>query len=106
MRISDWSSDVCSSDVDLRGPIVIPGGIAIRPFRAARTQRIEIMIEQRAFFALGSGDRKHRGDVIRDIERPVAAMHELPVGEAGPVRRPVNIVWEVRRASWRVRGWE
>src|SRR3546814_4413716 len=40
MRISDWSSDVCSSDLALRGLEAL-GIVEIAPFRGARVRRLE-----------------------------------------------------------------
>src|SRR3546814_8147688 len=49
MRISDWSSDVCSSDLDLRGPVV-PGAAGAdggrRRAGGAGAQRLAVRARQ------------------------------------------------------------
>src|SRR3546814_6956751 len=81
MRISDWSSDVCSSDLLERGNLGILGlaaggawdesargllehlHIAARPF-GERIVRSERALERRADVLLVLAERRHRGFVI------------------------------------------
>src|SRR3546814_13741337 len=60
MRISDWSSDVCSSDLALRfGPALRPARLAIVLLLCLSNAAIEI-IDAFVIFAVGQGVRPAR----------------------------------------------
>src|SRR3546814_13530590 len=72
MRISDWSSDVCSSDLVIGRHFQIPGrraladargGVVVRP-----VARAEIAAVIAARFALG-GAKRHAAEMGADAER-------------------------------------
>src|SRR3546814_14900835 len=71
MRISDWSSDVCSSDLD--PPVIVSDGIEA----AAGEERGVAMIIA----------REHTGRGVDDNETPADALQEMP-GEEHAIRAP------------------
>src|SRR3546814_16491607 len=71
MRISDWSSDVCSSDLD--PTVIVSDGIEA----AAGEERGVAMIIA----------REHTGRGVDDNETPAAALPEMP-GEEHAIRAP------------------
>src|SRR3546814_21177010 len=77
MRISDWSSDVCSSDLD-RGDVA--GRIAVE--RTGRGEHEEVGPEAFPFDAAQAGDAAFEalaGDVERDVvaQLPAQRMREV-----------------------------
>src|SRR3546814_8066471 len=77
MRISDWSSDVCSSDLDVVG----------QPRNATRVQRRR-----------PAGEARHREIEAAPEEVDGADLAEIPGAEA--LQHPID---EIGRASWRER---
>src|SRR3546814_9814496 len=70
MRISDWSSDVCSSDLDL--PLV--------PRRGGRERRRPLRRASRSYLSLGNGVvHLLRSDVLRRFLRRIV-LRAQPVG--------------------------
>src|SRR3546814_21148547 len=72
MRISDWSSDVCSSDLGLD-----PGDVVDVDVERALDGRDRLLVE------IGA-DRRQRGGMVRHFARRDAA--EIDVGGARPGR--------------------
>src|SRR3546814_3710563 len=84
MRISDWSSDVCSSDLDdadLRGRIIGLADIADQP-----AGRGEVDEAARLLFAKpgrrGLWDIEHAGQIDLDDALPILVAHLVPDGVA------------------------
>src|SRR3546814_6604136 len=63
MRISDWSSDVCSSDLPQANPVII---LAANLLRGDETK---------------SGDRRGAIGAGRDIALDIAALADTPIGD-------------------------
>src|SRR3546814_6027163 len=77
MRISDWSSDVCSSDL-LRGIANVFAKLD-RRFRSHNGFKIGArLIIDRALNEWGSWDRYERRDTLRDVERVFLELDEKP----------------------------
>src|SRR3546814_15956738 len=87
MRISDWSSDVCSSDlrVDLGGLLIAPAeGLEVRLQVEETTNEVQSImlagptgaVEVRAFAAM------RNGDMWSDVRRQIARSEERRVGKA------------------------
>src|SRR3546814_2083180 len=71
MRISDWSSDVCSSDLLRRGGVLRPGVAARRPAHAAGADRADIaedILEEAAVAAEGRRLVAFRIDLAHQFE--------------------------------------
>src|SRR3546814_4737408 len=127
MRISDWSSDVCSSDLGVRGgwkigatavdnlhelgaaePIYgrIPKhAILESPCRIPFDALMTPVLECEFAFRIGKGLPRMAGGWTADnVMEHVASMHSaIEVGERRLSRRqPVPI--QIGRASWRERG--
>src|SRR3546814_12165322 len=119
MRISDWSSDVCSSDL-------IFGAINDRVARDA-TARILAMVEESAkpidIYVNSPGGHVESGDTIHDVVRfvrstvPVRMIGTGWVASAGALIflgaeaknrfcLPNTRFLQIGRASWRERVWK
>src|SRR3546814_19554230 len=98
MRISDWSSDVCSSDLNLAAqirisPIEIEPGRRVR-IRGARlvTDAVQGIVTIDARARAGDPEALRRSGSIRDNERVPLRAHgrhigiktQIPAGAAGP----------------------
>src|SRR3546814_18750374 len=90
MRISDWSSDVCSSDLPL---VLCPAFLEIwRPGDAMRFQTVKIIGKQIALMVASVANRKRgRNDVVH-IVHVLAAYDELPIEQdRTPIGKQVDI---------------
>src|SRR3546814_11519116 len=96
MRISDWSSDVCSSDLQMRAH---PFEIAVEPGAVQQQRgRIEIGKMQGRFPPIGlAGSRRRRHP--RCVARRAAAIVQTPSIPIFPVRAVGFAVRAVRRPS-------
>src|SRR3546814_4227315 len=93
MRISDWSSDVCSSDLDGGAGKAHGGAGEMEPAQPlARQQRREDDDEQRP--EVGDEAGIDRGRIAERDE-----VEEVVAEEAADAERP-----EIGRGSWRERG--
>src|SRR3546814_17224332 len=121
MRISDWSSDVCSSDLPARRTLVEPRGIAVaapmapgverlspigqpRTVRNGPTQSVQRRIARQAAVLDQRGTQrgmKLTGQLIEGLARPFvvanqhAALHHA--SRRHPLDRP-GVVWG--RSGW------
>src|SRR3546814_14950933 len=99
MRISDWSSDVCSSDLEDAEQIVVEAEVEFRQARVALTSRTaaQLVVDAAAFVTLG---RQH--------EQPARGQHRLALGfDLGLDPRDTRLAlgpFQIGRASCRERG--
>src|SRR3546814_14338909 len=80
MRISDWSSDVCSSDLRRIEDVEIFGAAPIRIDREGRDlefQEFEIAVERNDDADLGMFRRRAEGDDVRRARRGEAGAMQL-----------------------------
>src|SRR3546814_15456516 len=54
MRISDWSSDVCSSDLPHRCRVLIPGLVDIDPHRSTVTDALDNLLDMAQIICRGA----------------------------------------------------
>src|SRR3546814_15565595 len=97
MRISDWSSDVCSSDLQLRLvplPIFRWGGIGLR--------RLRLFFEAIARPEHPAYDSQAQGEHARDEEQAEFYPH-VAASEEGPAEAGDQVDDEIGRASCRER---
>src|SRR3546814_10244834 len=94
MRISDWSSDVCSSDLIVERGVVALGDIAavagIDRWRGDERPRVEI--DQRAVAAEPGGKAREQGrrgiDLVEPLAQPPRAVE--PVAELAEIAREIG----------------
>src|SRR3546814_19870787 len=88
MRISDWSSDVCSSDLRLEDDADL---VTVAPLVEAFEDRViqrGVGHENRLFGRIESGLRQRRLAVLTPLyRRAVGTLHLLPCGTGGRQRR-------------------
>src|SRR3546814_8125134 len=93
MRISDWSSDVCSSDLGLLAApldgLADEHLIGVRAVHVGGVEQVEAALQR----VVDGGDRF--GVVVRTVERAHAHAAEAEGGDAGG--------GEIGSASWRER---
>src|SRR3546814_214404 len=92
MRISDWSSDVCSSDLDLRGPVFFDRGLidaaaalefatgrpVLQKFAPERFNRRVFMTPPWPEIYVTDADRRHGlEEATEEFERLLAAYSAL-----------------------------
>src|SRR3712207_9563626 len=99
----DWSSDVCSSDLEERGQFAIRGDILdVYPAteeRAVRCELFDIEVERLTWFSTFTQRS------LEEAER----VEITPAPELGPEHRELSEIAaataaRIRRASWRERG--
>src|SRR3546814_955451 len=72
MRISDWSSDVCSSDLDtLAKADAAPLGVFL--------DRIDLAVVARHIFRALAGQRADKTGVVLEVVAPIVKRHALAV---------------------------
>src|SRR3546814_19289202 len=110
MRISDWSSDVCSSDLFTDGVWDVPGGLL-----AAGRSRVRLIARARLRLRLRSVSRTGRlpgrlssvtKDVLeaRNARAPLSLVHPTPAHHPGELDRgPLTDLDEVFAARRAVR---
>src|SRR3546814_5432621 len=88
MRISDWSSDVCSSDLSERSPLPLGGGgcagagrreaanpaprLAMLPDAGQEFRGLALQLQPRILMRLGAGERRDPLDEVEDRFRRAA----------------------------------
>src|SRR3546814_19742256 len=85
MRISDWSSDVCSSDLPVTERLIADDPRAVIELRSADAVELLLLVRPAQF----GSDVERRGDLIaeRSIDRP-SSRHDPPaVGRRSEERR-------------------
>src|SRR3546814_1939538 len=87
MRISDWSSDVCSSDLDLQAWLVL-GGLAQRLGDAALTEHIVDGVIER--FPDEPRVALLRASQLREADKPDQAREVLATDRKSTRRTPVT----------------
>src|SRR3546814_12872006 len=107
MRISDWSSDVCSSDLAVAEGVQ---GKAVTPFLLARLEGLTGGASLDANVALVLNNARLAAEIATAYAALQAALPPSPSAlsrgrgqlmERQPRMRGVKI----RKAAWRVRGW-
>src|SRR3546814_17808551 len=94
MRISDWSSDVCSSDVELAFDLAV-----------GDEARLALLLVAEAEAGIPAGDILGQADVV-DVGGLVVDRDALAGRRIVPVRQPPRVVGEdeIGRASCWARG--
>src|SRR3546814_16907435 len=106
MRISDWSSDVCSSDLDRLpylprtiGVVTSPTGAVIRDILHRLADRCPAHVIVWPVLVQGDGAAAQVAGAIRGFDA---------IAPGGPVPRPDLVIvargGEIGRAAWRERG--
>src|SRR3546814_10703328 len=86
MRISDWSSDVCSSDLLARLPLVAPNGVQLTLGQVVELSyttgppMLKSDNGQLTSYVYVDVDGRDLGSVVEDLQRAVAEQMELPAG--------------------------
>src|SRR3546814_18113830 len=116
MRISDWSSDVCSSDLDV---MLLPGHTDVIPSEAETASRLTKRINvyspllssamdtvTEARMAIAMARQGGLGVLHRNLSIDDQATHvdKVKRSESGMISNPVTTPPEIGRASCRARG--
>src|SRR3546814_1781307 len=101
LRISDWSSDVCSSDLDAQGKAEFPALLRLYRLRRALRPLLRPPRQFRERRAVGPADDRALGDHLPARRRPAAPPEPALRGGAGGhshVRDPRLFLLAHRRA--------
>src|SRR3546814_12648492 len=102
MRISDWSSDVCSSDLQAHGETL---ETRFDPLADVAVEQLQVAQRHARGVAHGVGERLP-GHLFRDDEREIATdgreLRQRPCTRNGAFAQRR----EIGRASCRERGWQ